>query len=165
MYSLLNSNCRINKPEDKYWHKCIWDHFQPQDTQTLFEYDIDRILDTIDNNTYYKHCSIEGWTYFSFVYSNPRESLHRIRRNQRKTDFFVFSNDDEFKDELDIDDGVTIKNKKASPYLVRGYHAKTTNHFGSIYIPHILRYSMLKQNMNLKFYVMFRNPMSRIISS
>ena len=159
-YSLLNSNCRLEKPEDKYWHSCINNHFQPKSTE-LFLYDIDNILYHIDNNTYPEDCSLDGWTYFSYIYSNPR-GVH-IRNSRSRTTFERWSKNETV-------DRKHKKNKRRHKFentggLVRGFHAKTTNHFGSIYIPHILNHMMVKYKMNLKMYVAFRNPMSRILSS
>ena len=170
-HSLLNSNCRIDKPEDKYWHKCVWQNFQPRNTTNLFLYDIDDILQNIDNVTYEKECSFDAWTYYSYVYTNPAQSFFEKRRRRSNFIGFKYNNDTKeysFNNNIFINDnssGNDTHQGKKSKMLVRGYHGKTTNHFGSIYISHILHHLMIKHNLNLKLYVIFRNPMSRILSS
>jgi hypothetical protein len=49
--------------------------------------------------------------------------------------------------------------------LLPGSQTKTTNHFGSIYIPYILQHLQMRYRVPIKYYVIFRNPMARIISS
>ena len=139
-YKLLNTNCGKKNPEDKYWHDCVEKYFQSKDQTSIFIYDIEHILSRINDGSIRK-CTVQGW--LSTRYKKKSAIRRYVSRKNTSNS----------------------NNTMTSLISLKGYHAKTTNHFGSIYIPYILLNSMTTWGMNLKFYVMFRNPLSRILSS
>ena len=162
-YALLNANCRAKQPEDKYWHSCVWNNFQPLDTRSLSAYDIAHLLDAIDSRVYYEDCSVPGWLHRSFLDKRTEHRGERRRRSRKRTQFRRWRDHDE-----PVNHTAQLRRRlipSSASNAVRGFTAKTTNHFGAIYIPHILAHAMTRHALDFKFYVIFRNPMSRIVSS